>query len=303
MLRAYLIRCITIMPGPKKPLPADFEENPSDNKKIRCVPCMTFKLSPDDEDGGWISRACLFGHIKGKYHLTNQEQYAREKSKIQLEEAQFISAVVNSSTRVIPSSSVNPRPHTHQHMYIEVEKGGQEHGIMFMEDFEHDSDVFVGMKDPITWERAQELLERELEGFGDDVEQACGFHQPEIEDEDLTIPATLGSEFRSSEFDEEEYHRVRHKFSEIPASVDWCPFESKTMCLLDLFDQLLHLRLSRRHMEMLIWILEEVGACDVLSLYAMPLTQQKLHAEGPGIPTERFESSLGNVMHSMISRP
>ncbi|KAF8590715.1 hypothetical protein K439DRAFT_1329136 [Ramaria rubella] len=69
------------------------------------------------------------------------------------------------------------------------------------------------------------------------------------------------------------------------------------MCLLDLFDNLPHLRLSQRHMEMMLWMLEQVGARDMPSFYALQLTQQKLCSDGPGILTKHFESSLGNVMH------
>ena len=69
------------------------------------------------------------------------------------------------------------------------------------------------------------------------------------------------------------------------------------MCLLDLLDNFPRLHLSERHMEMLLWVMRECGAQEVPLLFALQQTQQRLSKECGGIPTSRFESSMGNILY------
>ncbi|EJD41826.1 hypothetical protein AURDEDRAFT_37812, partial [Auricularia subglabra TFB-10046 SS5] len=64
--------------------------------------------------------------------------------------------------------------------------------------------------------------------------------------------------------------------------------------LLDLFDNLLRLRLSSAQMEVFLCLMRECGASDVPSLYALRQLQKKLRAN-VGIKTRHFKSSLGNL--------
>ncbi|KAF8520703.1 hypothetical protein JB92DRAFT_2709061, partial [Gautieria morchelliformis] len=55
--------------------------------------------------------------------------------------------------------------------------------------------------------------------------------------------------------------------------------------------------LSKRHMEMFLWVLSESGAHDVPSLYALRETQEHLCKSCGGVAMKCFQSSLGNVMY------
>ncbi|KAF8505214.1 hypothetical protein JB92DRAFT_3084144 [Gautieria morchelliformis] len=68
------------------------------------------------------------------------------------------------------------------------------------------------------------------------------------------------------------------------------------MCLIDLLDNLPRLRLSRRHMEMFLWVMKECGAIDVPSQYALRQVQAILQ-EACGITTNRFVSSAKHVLY------
>ncbi|EJD38038.1 hypothetical protein AURDEDRAFT_72549, partial [Auricularia subglabra TFB-10046 SS5] len=62
-------------------------------------------------------------------------------------------------------------------------------------------------------------------------------------------------------------------------SGEYAPYKNKTMFLLDLLDSLPRLRLSNAHLEMILWIMQEVGARDVPSLYALRQVQKQLRAK------------------------
>ncbi|KAK0430360.1 hypothetical protein EV421DRAFT_1893571 [Armillaria borealis] len=65
------------------------------------------------------------------------------------------------------------------------------------------------------------------------------------------------------------------------------------MALLDILDNLPHLRLSTNHMQMIIWLLREVGAADVPSYNALRKLQASLHEECGSSPKAQT-SGLGN---------
>lgn len=68
------------------------------------------------------------------------------------------------------------------------------------------------------------------------------------------------------------------------------------MFILDLLDNLPCLRLSRRHMELILWALKETGAREVPLYYLLHMTQELLQNKGPGITSKRFVTSQGNVI-------
>lgn len=68
------------------------------------------------------------------------------------------------------------------------------------------------------------------------------------------------------------------------------------MFLLDLLDNLPRLRLSKRHMKMVLWVMKECGAVDVPSLYALHEVQAKLQGKC-GVSTEKCMSSVGNILY------
>ncbi|KAF8524727.1 hypothetical protein JB92DRAFT_2703097 [Gautieria morchelliformis] len=89
---------------------------------------------------------------------------------------------------------------------------------------------------------------------------------------------------------------LQSHLSGISQAGDWAPYPNKTMCLIDLLDNLPRLRLSQRHMEMFLWVMKECGAIDVPSQYALRQVQARLQ-EACGVTTNRFISSAKHVLY------
>lgn len=66
---------------------------------------------------------------------------------------------------------------------------------------------------------------------------------------------------------------------------------------MDLLDNLPRLRLSRDHMQLVLWVMKEAGARDVPSVYQLRNVQKNLKKSCAGIQTRRFRSDLGNIFY------
>ncbi|KAK1221492.1 hypothetical protein PQX77_015698 [Marasmius sp. AFHP31] len=80
-----------------------------------------------------------------------------------------------------------------------------------------------------------------------------------------------------------------------PAS-RWYPYNSKVMFLLDLLDNLPRLRVSNTLMQVILWILKQLGVPDVPSFKHLRACQEKIRKES-GIPSIACKSPQGNVFH------
>jgi len=69
------------------------------------------------------------------------------------------------------------------------------------------------------------------------------------------------------------------------------------MFMLDLLWNLPRLRLSRAHMELILWVMKETGARDVPSIDQLHTMEENLKNKRGGISTRRFKSSIGNVFY------
>ncbi|KAF8505045.1 hypothetical protein JB92DRAFT_2556962, partial [Gautieria morchelliformis] len=56
------------------------------------------------------------------------------------------------------------------------------------------------------------------------------------------------------------------------------------------------LRMSRCHLEMVLWVMTQAEAVGVPSLYALHSLQKKLQKQC-GVATQRFVSSVGNILY------
>ncbi|KIY72157.1 hypothetical protein CYLTODRAFT_465626 [Cylindrobasidium torrendii FP15055 ss-10] len=80
----------------------------------------------------------------------------------------------------------------------------------------------------------------------------------------------------------------------IRKDTDYFPYPTRTMCFLDILDNLPRLRFSEEQMKMILWVMSECGAHDVPSLNAFRQMQKDLRVTS-GIETVTTTSDLGNV--------
>ncbi|KAF8512714.1 hypothetical protein JB92DRAFT_3143693 [Gautieria morchelliformis] len=152
----------------------------------------------------------------------------------------------------------DPRPH----MHLNDDMG-------FHDDREAERDIAVaGMRHMVTQEDEDRLIEEELEDYDAYAAELSNDldDKSSPDDEDVTVPGAI---LDQQAFDLESVPLVelQSHLSGISQAGDWAPYPNKTMCLIDLLDNLPRLRLSRRHMEMFLWVMKECGAIDVPSQY------------------------------------
>ncbi|KAJ7939128.1 hypothetical protein B0H13DRAFT_1850862 [Mycena leptocephala] len=77
---------------------------------------------------------------------------------------------------------------------------------------------------------------------------------------------------------------------------DYAPYGNKTMCYLDILDNLPRLRLSSSQLKMILWIMDACGARDVPSFNKFRAMQKHIR-KMVGARSEAHKSSLGNVFY------
>ncbi|TEB34139.1 hypothetical protein FA13DRAFT_1707728 [Coprinellus micaceus] len=76
----------------------------------------------------------------------------------------------------------------------------------------------------------------------------------------------------------------------------YVPYSNKTQCLIDVLDNLPHLRLSSSQLRMVLWAMKRCNPMDVPSYEAFRAVQKRLR-EGMGVRTVRCVSDLGNIFY------
>ncbi|KAG7095164.1 hypothetical protein E1B28_005943 [Marasmius oreades] len=92
-----------------------------------------------------------------------------------------------------------------------------------------------------------------------------------------------------------QFHQVLYGATH-PTSSHWDPYDSKTMCILDVLDNLQRHRISDSLMKLIIWALKECGVQDTPSFYALRKKQAEL-CNSQGVPNIECKSVQGNIFY------
>ncbi|KAL0572680.1 hypothetical protein V5O48_009279 [Marasmius crinis-equi] len=144
----------------------------------------------------------------------------------------------------------------------------------------------------------QEQLRREVEGGTEGWNSDIFGEKPGTEAflvEDDEAELELLAMIQAANVDEEE-QVLRQGAQTIPQDVQYYPYESKTMYLLDTIDNASRKRISSSVMQNFLWVLKESGVRDVPSLKRLRTCQEQLRKD-TGIPSLPCKSFLGNIFH------
>ncbi|KAJ6569081.1 hypothetical protein B0H19DRAFT_1373408 [Mycena capillaripes] len=116
--------------------------------------------------------------------------------------------------------------------------------------------------------------------------------------DDETVPQ-LAQEIRDNDMlqaDGEDEDNINQHFTGVPTTHDYAPYGNKTMCYLDILDNLPRLRLSSSQLKMILWIMNACGAKDVPSFNAFRAMQKHIR-KTTGVRSEPHKSDLGNFFY------
>ncbi|KAF8823272.1 hypothetical protein HHX47_DHR10000380 [Lentinula edodes] len=160
---------------------------------------------------------------------------------------------------------------------------------MSSEDIEH----YFSAPSVVTEEVQDELLAKELAAL-----RMSALEEVYLDSSnDATVPSVI-NEFQSIEYDEEaEEEEVADFFVGVTRTSDWTPYENKTMCYLDILDNLPRLRLSSSQLKIFLWIMRACGAKDVPSFKALRQAQKKIR-EDCSVRVQPSKSDFGNLFYT-----
>ncbi|THU78230.1 hypothetical protein K435DRAFT_700534 [Dendrothele bispora CBS 962.96] len=77
---------------------------------------------------------------------------------------------------------------------------------------------------------------------------------------------------------------------------EWSPYNTKTMCILDIIDNFPRTRISDSLMKIIIWAMKECGVQDTPSFYALRKTQENIR-KTQGVPSVECKSVQGKIFY------
>ncbi|KAF8581129.1 hypothetical protein K439DRAFT_1619281 [Ramaria rubella] len=219
--------------SPKKQLPACMQAHPNDPSKIHCMTSVSVRSGPAEHM--WISRTSLSHHLKSAMHEKNCEVLALEKLKQDREMADALEMYNRRAEGVwvLPPSL---EPWARLPMQMEWDDRPCRPDIQHFENEELDY-MTATMRKHVTVEDNMELVARELEGYRDYINQIYISPEDETEEEDVSLPEIIHG-MSAIDLAEVTLDSMCARYKNMKSSEDWYPYQTKTMCLLDLLDNL-----------------------------------------------------------------
>ncbi|KAJ4464605.1 hypothetical protein C8R41DRAFT_872068 [Lentinula lateritia] len=113
---------------------------------------------------------------------------------------------------------------------------------------------------------------------------------------DATIPTVI-EQFQSIGYEDADDEEVADFFAGVAQNPDWAPYASKTMCYLDILDNLPRLRLSSSQLKIFLWIMRVCGAKDVPSFKALRQAQKQIR-DNCSVRVTPSKSDFGNLFYT-----
>ncbi|KAH8112205.1 hypothetical protein DFH11DRAFT_1545899 [Phellopilus nigrolimitatus] len=265
------------------------------------MPAPRKELPEDSENGYTILRKSIPVHMKlGGLHSRNYAQLekVRVEEQVTKERADARYNQVNPAT--LASSGLPSIPTASSSTHALPESYSVDINGLFDSDF-----MFQTTSEPFLVSggeaRDRDILaarqQAELQSYG--LRFCCPLPDDNGEantDDDASLPQS-GNQNDSNDLEEDIDLADLQNYLSFGRTCDWAPYMNKTICLLDVLDNLPRLRMSDAQLRILLWVMKEVGCQDVPSFYTLRKVQNNLRSK-LAVPTMEFKSSLGNVFYT-----
>ncbi|KAJ6608328.1 hypothetical protein B0H10DRAFT_2303295 [Mycena sp. CBHHK59/15] len=231
-------------------------------KKVRCLTC---KEADPMNNGKWIEKKSLQGHLESVQHSAHVEN-ARQRHQEEAERSQRLNETYSGAPADPIQSSVDPSPASRAEMYDGYRSpspGWVEYAA-------------AGLNPPVI----PSFITRTAHEQGTERERLR--EQENDEDDEDMLGNTIDA-----------LKDLETCFSGIPINREYSPYPNKVSMLLDILDNLPRLRMSSNQLKMILWILNECKVTNVPSYSGFRRMQDHLRRLCGSEP-KAYTSSIGN---------
>ncbi|KAJ7753276.1 hypothetical protein B0H16DRAFT_1459575 [Mycena metata] len=274
-----------------KDLGPDALEHPTDSSQVSCRPCHNISGALEG-DRTYISLASWKKHGDSASHGQSVRTVAARAQQQVAAQHQYLQVYSMAGTSLqVPTMSSQPpsRPHFRAVLVDEDSNG------ISAADFQ---DIMMQEVDDLRSAAESERIDSSVKNADLLHREIEILRLRHLEQEFETVPQLIQEVQANSLLpaDGEDEEDINEHFTGVPVSHDYAPYGNKTMCYLDILDNLPRLRLSSSQLKMILWIMKECGAKDVPSFNAFRAMQTHIR-KTTGVRTEPHKSDLGNLFY------